>query len=166
MLETITIGGETIKLTAEQSEKIVEILKAKKNPFERNSNGGRYYYIDSGGKVEAASEENSSWAKRRQDNANHCTDKALLEKRALEETLSRLLWRFAEINNEHKPNWKNSNECKCYCYYDCNDREWRTTFNTLCRNEGATYFSSRALAERAIAEIIEPFCKEHPEIVG
>ncbi len=143
----IVINGKRAELTEAQLKQLgIEVPKA--NPFERSH--GNYYFITSYGNINEATEKNSGSDSLRHEAANYCTDKAIMEQRALYETLHRLLWRYA-MENGGEGN-----------YEICHNGNEFLVKNTIYKYFGQT-FSTYKIAQSAIKEIVEPFMKEHPE---
>lgn len=152
----ICINGKKTELTEEQMRQL-GIESEKKNPFERVYMNKRYYLVSNGGKVVGEVDSYNSYDDIRFNVANYCTDKSMMEQRALHETLSRLLWRFSMEHGgdeiHHMDQWViartggNIRACPFAgnCLIDC--------------------FCTKEAAEQAIKEIVEPFMREHPEFV-
>lgn len=148
----ICINGKKAELTEEQM-KALGIELTKDNPFNRAEMRKVYYYISPVGDVTFAYETEAPFDKYCFDVANYCTDKEMMEQRAMWETLSRLLWRFSEQNGGRGmfgiADKGNSNFCAMienYRYLD-------PTFKTA------------DVANRAITEIVKPFMAKHPDFV-
>lgn len=148
----ICINGKKAELTEEQM-KALGIELPNDNPFDKAEMRKIYYYISPVGDVTYAHETENPFDKYCFDVANYCTDKAIMEQRALHETLSRLLWRFSEQNGgkgmfgiADKGNGNFCSMIENYRYLD-------PTFKTA------------DIANRAIKEIIKPFMAEHPDFV-
>lgn len=163
----ICINGKKAELTEEQM-KALGIESSRKNPFERARKYRGYYCIGWNGRAEEYYEENDEFDKRAFDIANYCTDKKLLEQRALHEILNRLLWRYSM---EHKSDTHKQSETGKDCFYSIgywtpdswNDRDGFYV-DARCRGFGLeVYFDTKEIAEAAIKEIVEPFMKAHPE---
>lgn len=162
----IMLEGKKIPLTDEQIEMLrgtKEPEEVKKSPFERVYDRG-YYFIQYDGTVEYDFDKGDMGDEYCLAVANYCTDKKMMEQRALHETLNRLLWRFSMENGEGENKW------------DCEHSHWVikyvhdsgvfcTSWTTVVHQAGAIYFSTDELACRAIEEIIKPFMKDHPEFV-
>ena len=102
----IVINGKKAELTEEQLRALgIEVSNAAS--FRRAEEGEDYWYIDSMGKVSRFAEEFSGFDTECYNVANYCTDKALIEQRALHEILNRLLWRFSMEHDGDKINWNN-----------------------------------------------------------
>lgn len=148
----ICINGKKAELTEEQM-KALGIELTKDNPFNRAEMRKVYYYISHIGDVTFAYETETTLDKYGFDVANYCTDKEMMEQRAIWETLSRLLWRFSEQNGGGGmfgiANKGNGN----FCPIKENYRYLDPTFKTA------------DIANRAITEIIKPFMAKHPDFV-
>lgn len=160
----ISINGKKIPLTNEQVEQIKSAGIVKDNPFERVKRGQKYFLITTQGGVRpnldfSAAEDNS-----RYNVANYCTDKKLLEQRALHETLNRLLWRFSMTHGGDEIDW-NSNIDKYHICYDHNTNSIEIYCNDISQDLSTIHFKYEKTAEQAIEEIVKPFMKEHPEFV-
>ena len=146
----ICINGKKAELTEEQLKALgIELPKA--NPFERAERHTPYYAIDTAGVVRKCSERNDGVDNAFYNIANYCTDKAIMEQRALHETLNRLLWRYAM---EH-----GGTGIFEIAYDGIKDKF--TVQNCLLTYTGET-FCKREVAENAIEDIIKPFMKAHP----
>lgn len=157
----ICINGNKTELTEEQLKQLGFEVK-KKNPFEKVEYGEMFYYIHSVGRIEENVETNWESDKLRYNIANYCTDKALMEQRALHETLNRLLWRYSMEHDGDKIDWV-GNEQKYSIYYSHHRNVFSIETITGCQSIGVAYFHTFITAKNAIKEIIEPFMKEHPE---
>ena len=162
----IMLNGKRVDLTDEQLEKLG--LKVETNCFERVKEGEIYYRIYEGVGIEFVENHNGILDNERYNAANYCTDKELMEQRALHETLSRLLWRFSMQNDGDKIDWNDG----CYKYFIIyNHRDEMFEVDSYQSPFGCTlksamqYFYSVDIAKRAIDEIVLPFMKEHPEFV-
>ena len=148
----ICINGKKAELTEEQMKALgIELPKGSR--FDRAEMNKIYYYILPDGVVIAVQELEDSFDKCHFDVANYCTDKAIMEQRAMHETLSRLLWRFSEQNGGSGvfgiADKGNGNFCPMIENY----RYLEPTFKTA------------NIVNRAIKEIVEPFMAEHPDFV-
>ena len=159
----IMLNGKRVDLTEEQIEKLG--LKVEKDCFERLQNGQRYYYICGSGEVSSLADIGDRNDAKYYNAANYCTDKSLMEQRALHETLSRLLWRFSMQNDGDKIDWRCKTTSKYRIYFDNEDKEFSIDNNQYCIDITTIYFNTCEIAQRAIEEIILPFMKEHPEFV-
>ena len=84
-----------------------------------------------------------------------CTNREIVEKRAKEEKLSRLLWKFKLENDNVKLDWEDDEQRKWFVVSTPKELYVDMTFNTNVI-AGATYFSTEEIAKRAIKEVVEP----------
>ena len=155
----IMLNGKRIDLTAEQIETLVG--KKEKDPFERAEEES-YFYIDGDGCVE---EEEESWAFYDNDRylvANYCTNKELMEQRALHETLNRLLWRYSMRNGGEKTHTLRSKWWHIVRYEDGELDAFENSYNDYW-TPGVVWFESYDSAANAIEEIVKPFMEKNPE---
>lgn len=157
MKNYICINGKKAELTEEQL-KALGIELSQKSPFERVEYEEKYYFIYGNGAVNDCLETRASFDKEAFNCANYCTDKAIMEQRALHETLYRLLWRYSM---EHKAKDKTT---PFGIYYNREYNEW----NVIYTHEdiwylGAPRFDNKTIAIQAIEEIVKPFMEAHPE---
>lgn len=140
---------------AELTEEQIKALgiELPKTPFSRTAVGGEYFYISSDGNILMELDCHGTTSGRYFDAANYCTDKVIMEQRAMWETLSRLLWRFSEQNGGGGmfdiADKGNGNFCSMIENY----KYLNPTFKTA------------DITNRAITEIIKPFMAEHPDFV-
>lgn len=97
------------------------------------------------------------------NNANACKDKELMEKRALNETLNRLMWRFSMQNGGREIDWKSGDQTKYCIDYDFPNKLWSICSKYYYRPVNAICFKNYKTAERCIEEVIKPFLAEHPD---
>lgn len=152
----LVVNGIKIELTEEQ----LKALGIKTNAFSRKSNQ-IYYFIDEYGDV-GFHHDNTTWDATMYNIANYCTDKTLMEQRALHETLNRLLWRFSMEHDGEKIDWKDFNSLKYTIFYNHRTQKFKTNYS-YWMNFSQPYFLTEKIAKQAIEEIIKPFMKEHPE---
>lgn len=165
----ICINGKKAELTEEQM-KALGIELPKVNPFARVCNKANdfysYYYISGDGRVNETVDSGYNNGVGRDDLhyriANYCTNKAILEQRALHETLNRLLWRYSMEHDGDKINWNNISD-KHAIYYKNDTKKYKVACWQTIYYSGNVYFYTAEAAESAIKEIIEPFMKAHPE---
>ena len=162
----ICIDGVKVLLNDSQISELRAILEKretkKDSPFKRQKYGDVYYHITSTGEVTSFSELDYPSDLARYDNANYCTDKELLEQRALEEILARRLWRYSMEHGGDKIDWSDGQQCKYAIYYDAENGSFYITCNTTCQTANTAYFIDRETALNAIKEVIEPFMKGYP----
>lgn len=155
----IVINGKKAELTPEQLKALG--LETEINPFEREKYKG-YYYISWDGILRGDIDVDNNSDKLRHNIANYCTDKEMMEQRALHETLNRLLWRYAMEHGGREIDWSNTDDKYRICY-DFDDNRCRIYANSYTCTFGTPYFRTMETAENAIKEIIEPFMAEHPD---
>jgi hypothetical protein len=160
MKNYICIEGKCAELTPEQLE-LLGIKVKEKSPFERVERHDTFYCIGNCGEVNSLLEFNDNTDKSLYIIANYCTDKALMEQRALHEILNRLLWRYSMEHDGDKIDW-GSQYSKYYIYRN-NGGAFHVDFWSTSKSPGMIYFYNSNIAKNAIKEIIEPFMKEHPE---
>lgn len=139
-----------------------ESLSEQKSPFERREIGEEYFAIDGTGDVECYSEDGDAIDDIYYAVANYCTDSALMEQRALHETLNRLLWRYSEEHGGDKQPWDVATKHWTVALYNGKimpENWWYT------RQMGLVCFADKETAEAAIHDVVEPFLAEHPEFV-
>ena len=166
----ICINGKKAELTEEQL-KALGIELPKPSPFERVGNTANtfynYYFISSTGSVDETYDggycNGNGTDDLRYRTANYCTDKAILEQRALHETLNRLLWRYSMEHDGDKVDWGIISKYKYYIYFDTFYHNFDVSDAKTTNNIGQIYFASEEIANNAIEEIIKPFMKAHPE---
>ena len=158
----ICINGKKAELTEEQL-KALGIELPKPSPFERVKQRNQYYYITASGAIELQGELGQAYNANLFNAANYCTDKTLLEQRALHETLNRLLWRYSMEHDGDKINWSDIQQRKYFIYYSHECSEYRCDFNGWKQTFSTVYFYNRDIAEAAIKEIVEPFMAAHPD---
>lgn len=160
----ISINGKKIPLTNEQVEQIKSAGIAKDNPFERVAKKMNHYYINFAGIVESVMDDYDIDDDACYQNANYCTDKKLMEQRALYETLNRLLWRFSMTHGGDEIDWHRE-DLKFYIFYNHKIKCFGVEGSQICQYATECYFSDRQTAEQAIKEIVMPFMEQHPEFV-
>lgn len=159
----ICINGKKIELTTEQLKALgVEVSKAT-NPFERQPVGKNYYYIDISGKIDVSPEENSVYDDLIYNNANYCTSKKIIQQKALQETLSRLLWRFSMSHGGDKIDLQNKEQQKYVIYYGLECSDYLVVKMDGVYNITEPFFRSKQIAQQAIEEVLKPFIESHPE---
>lgn len=143
----------------------------KKNPFER-CKGSKYYHIDNRGNVvDVFAELHDNMDDALFAVANYCTDKSLMEQRAMHETLNRLLWRYSEEHGGDKLTWAYDGRwTPNYHYFIAMEFVSgkgivSTKSNDSNKAHGVVYFRDKATAESAIEEIVKPFIESHPDFV-
>jgi len=162
MTNYICINGKKAELTEEQMKALgIELPKA--SPFDRVAKDKQFYYIGSNGVVGITRECNNGFDDKCFNTANYCTDKAIMEQRALHETLNRLLWRYSMEHDGDKIDWNNFDQQKWFIFVDVSAGRMYVDNIRICVRPGSIYFHTPETAKNAIKEIIEPFIKFHPE---
>lgn len=153
----------------ELSDDLIDALRPalaepeKKNPFERKEDE-IYFFITEHGEVNFSVEGCYASNSAHYAVANYCTDKSLMEQRAMHETLNRLLWRYSEEHGGDNP-WDDIHE-HWVIISVCGDvkKISRNYFNSS-NIFGAIYFKDEATVQAAIEEIVNPFLAAHPDFV-
>ena len=158
----IVINGKKAELTNEQLEKLG--IKVENDIFQQGEDV-EYFYISESGEVYRDTDMGCSCDINRFKAANYCTDKSVMEQRALRETLNRLLWRYSMRHDGDKINWSNRDGRWFRIFYSHVSDELRIEKNDAYHDICAVYFYTKEIAEAAIEEIVKPFMKEHPEFV-
>ena len=159
------LEGKKIPLTDEQV-KMLKAVGTKKAPFERVKEGEDYYAIDIAGEVIPCEDYGHGVDDTLFNVANYCTDEELMQRRALHETLNRLLWRYSMEHGEQENEWDGSNN-----HYSIGvdvrkpGHPYTVIWCQVSTQNGLVYFPTSDIAQAAIQEIVEPFIKEHPEFV-
>lgn len=157
----LVLNGKRIDLTEEQIKKLDEEYN---NDYFKKKRNKYYYYIGNDGKINFTEDCNFNSDELRYNIANYCTNKELIEQRALHETLDRLLWRFSMQNDGNKIDWSNSGKNKYSIYYDIYYSKFEVN-NNVNNHYSFVYYYTKEIAQRAINEIIIPFMEKHPEFV-
>ena len=161
----LIIEGIKVPLTDEQVAMIkgTGALKSnEKSPFFRVEEEEPYWFIDIDGRITQTYEHGYEADDEQFSCANYCSDKELIEERAIREKLSRLLWRFSMENGSKDIDWEDISQLKYRIYIDFTDKliKWKVIQNTYCKSLNEVYFVDEDTAQRAIKEIIEPFCED------
>lgn len=133
-------------------------VKEKDNPFfaSKVPSSESYFYIDSQGYVTMSSA--FSFTNSHFKIANYFRDEDFAKQIALEQTLRRLLIRYA-CSCEVKPH-----DYVYYIRYDRIDKKYDVLADYQSPlNLFQVYFNTKKDAENAIEEVIKPFMKEHPD---
>lgn len=135
-------------------------VKEKDNPFftSKVPSSESYFYIDSQGYVTMSSA--FSFTNTHFKIANYFKDEDVAKQLALEQTLRRLLIRYA-CSCEVKPH------DFVYCVkYDITWKKYKVLAEYPSEIDlFQVYFNTRKDAENAIKEVIEPFMEEHPNFI-
>lgn len=157
----IVINGKRAELTKEQLIALgIEIKKEDLFDFKNND----YYFINNVGEViRDYHSDGCPISMLRHNTANYCTNKILMEQRALHETLNRLLWRYSMQHNSDEMDWFDIDQFKYCIYYHAFEGKYKVDVNQCCKTQGAVYFISEEVAEDAIEKVVKPFIEQYPE---
>ena len=161
----LIIEGIKVPLTDEQVAMIkgTGALKLKeKSPLSRVEKNDIYWLIDIDGTITQTYEHGYEADDNQFSCANYCSDKELIEERAIREELSRLLWRFSMENGSKDIDWEDPNRFKySICiYFDGESLKWEIGKSIKCKCLNEVFFIDEDTARRAIREIVEPFCAD------
>ena len=160
------LDGKKYELSPElvNALRSIDPVPEKKSSFQWDT-GENYWYIGSGGEAWVDANTGADLDEKRHAVANYCTDKALMEQRALHETLNRLLWRYRETHGGDNA-WNSQNlQEHCYIYLHTQNSVRGVSYNDAHRVEGVVYFKDKVTAEAAIEEVVKPFMAAHPDFV-
>lgn len=162
MTNYICINGKKAELTEEQMKALgIELPKA--SPFDRAEYNGVYYFINNTGDITSDRDISYMSDDIRFNTANYCTNKAIMEQRALHETLNRLLWRYSMEHDGDKIDWSSDCTSKYRIRYDGHQKKYEVEKNQFLMEINTVYFYNCSIALNAIKDIIEPFMKAYPE---
>lgn len=155
----------------EMNDSLIELLRGvvkeevekekEKSPFTRVSKGENFWYISIVGTPYLGTDFGNKVDDGCYNTANYCTDKKLMEQRALHETLNRLLWRFNEIHGGDSQ-WDGEHQ---HWYIMNREGEFAVDFTMTYHSQGVVYFSLSYNAIDAIEQVVKPFIKKHPDFV-
>lgn len=131
-----------------------EIIK-EKTGWERTEGDDTYYCVDNNGKVCERNEKDCIADRWRYKIANYSTVKSKMEFKALRDNLLSRMQRWADIHNEEKIDWNNSEQRKYLIYYDYDDNKFYVTYNYYVRDLGQVYFTSKEIANQCLEEFKE-----------
>ena len=159
----LIIEGIKVPLTDEQVAMIKGAgAQAKKTAFSRVKEDETYWIINDSCMVVEACEDRLIKDEERFECANYCTDRCLIEERAIREELSRLLWRFSMENGGENIDWKDSSQIKySICiYFDDKGLKWEISHDITSKCLNEVYFVDEDTARKSIREVVEPFCAD------
>ena len=163
MTNYICINGKKAELTEEQMKALGIELPKKPSPFNRVHENESFYFIGSDGNVGVTRECYCGFDNSCYRYGNYCTDKSLMEQRALHETLNRLLWRYSMEHNGDKIDWHRVDQRKWWIFAEVDNGRFHTESSYTCYDYGRVYFYNCSTAQNAIEEVIKPFMKAHPD---
>lgn len=166
MKTVLKIDGKEIEISEEDKDYLLNKYYENSAIFDIEQ-GDKYYFIDGLGNVCDGYLANFSKEgfEMREKIANACKNEAIMNYRALNEALNRLLWRFSYQNGWERNSWA---ECKTKCYLVYEVYQQCFVVRQGCQDSrvlGAVYFISETIAEEAIKEVAEPFYKQYPELI-
>ena len=138
-----------------------EIIE-EKTGWERAEDDDIYYCVENSGKICKIHEKDYISDRWRYKIANYSTVKSKMEFKALRDNLLSRMQRWADIHNEEKIDWNNSEQRKHLIYYDYDDNKFYVTYNYYVRDLGQVYFTSKEIANQCLEEFKEElleFCK-------
>ena len=137
----ICINGKKAELTKEQM-KALGIELPKSGTFDRVRPHGKYYMIDPYGRISEEYETKHNLDEVAFNIANYCTDKAIMEQRALHETLNRLLWRYSMEHGAEEINWQDGKQQKWEVCYNHDKIKFEVFDCQTLQTFGSVYFAS------------------------
>ena len=158
----IVINGRKAELTEEQL-KALGLEREIKSPFSRVNDCEYYYVVGFDGKVGRTREMRMNMDNRCFEVANYCTDREIMEQRALHETLNRLLWRYSMEHNGNEIDWNDINQAKWCVFFNHKHNGFEPFEDKSFEHWGSVYFLTNSIARHAIREVIKPFMAEHPD---
>ena len=66
-------------------------------------------------------------------------------------------------NGGDEIDWENRKQYKYYIYYNHISNKYDIDYDGFGQDFGVVYFTSREVVQRAIEEIVKPFCEKHPD---
>ena len=131
-----------------------EIIE-EKTGWERAENYDTYYCVENNGEICERNEKDCTSDRWRYKIANYSTVKSKMEFKALRDNLLSRMQRWADIHNEEKIDWDNSEQRKYVIYYDYDDNRFGFTYNYYSRDLGQIYFTSEEIAKQCLKEFKE-----------
>lgn len=157
----ICIDGKKAELTLDQLKALGIELK-KSSPFDRVREKRLFYFICADGNVSESAEYYGASENSLYSCGNYCTDKSIIEQRALHETLNRLLWRYSMEHDGDKIDWNDASAKKYYIYYHHGDNTFNIKHCWKQIDLGTVFFYTIETARNAIEEVVKPFMEAHP----
>ena len=153
MKAKLIIENKEIEIEISEEEyKKLQPPEEKKTGYERVAEESDYFYANSRGYVETASEDYYDIDNEYYESANYYSDKTVAENNARADKLMRQLRRFSVEHREHGVDFNSTETAKHYIYYDCVYDELRTTYTFYAGVFGVIYFDSEETAQAAIDE--------------
>lgn len=158
----LIVDGKEYKLTDEQME-LFKLLgascdtKEEKYKLFHRSPESIFFSIHSSGAVFKSKDSLDSYVNELSSVANYCKDKEIMTKRAKQEVLSRLLWRFSFEHGWSDDLWKDVDILKYYIFYDHEGKVWEIGYTYRQEAVSRIHFISKEIAQQALNEIVIPF---------
>ena len=154
MKAKLIIEGKEIEVEISEEEyKKLQPPEEKKTGYERVAEESDYFYANSRGYVETASEDcYDDIDNEYYESANYYSSETVAENNARADRLMRQLRRFAVEHRERGINFNNANTKKYYIYYDYDYDKLNVSLVSHSKNFGAIYFDSEETAQAAIDE--------------
>ena len=131
---------------------IIEDTKTIRGRVEENE---VYFYVGEDGKVYEDNDIYTVTDNTRYKIANYSTVKSKMEFKALRDNLLSRMQRWADIHNEEKIDWNDSEQRKYLIYYDYDDNKFCFTYVYYVRDLGQVYFTSEEIANQCLEEFKE-----------
>ena len=138
-----------VQLTEEQAQELT--AQKKVTGFERAKADAYYYAANSVGRKDHFGECNMNYDDDRYATANYYTDESLAEWCIRNDTLNRIMRRWAAEHNATSIDWENS-EGKWYIYYNCKYKDIEIGENKEYCSAERVYFQDYSTAKAAIKE--------------
>ncbi len=151
--ETILSLEHAKELKELEIKKLREKLK-KKNIFERRTKE-TYFFSNGDGGIGIKTDHSSNLDDARFEAGNYCRDRRTMEKRAEQETLSRLVWQWQKINDRPV-----DDERKYFIVYNEELNTWETSWLYMLCSFESTFFTSEEKALECIEEVVKPFIRD------
>lgn len=159
----IVINGKRAELTEEQLVKLGIKIK-KKTPFTRTI-GEMYYFAAAGETLVGTTNDTVAYVDNSLYNsANYFNDEDFAKQVALHQLLYRKLLKYAYENDAIVNDWTDLSE-KYFISKSIDTNTFYVDWNLVVKHGCVVYFAHKEVAERAIAYVVKPFMKEHPEFI-
>ena len=151
MKAKLLIEGKEIEVEISEEEyKKLQPPEEKKTGYERVAEESDYFYANSRGYVETASEDCYDIDDEYYESANYYSDKTIAENNIRADKLMRQLRRFSVEHRGREVDFNSTETAKHYIYYDCIHDELDITFTFFARVFGMVYFDSEETAQAAM----------------
>lgn len=147
----VIINNQEIEI--EINEEQLEQLKIKKKTgYERVEQDEEYYYDNGTKDGDSYHEDFDCCDDRYYESANYYNNKQLMLNNLRVDRLMRQLRRFAVENRKEKLDWNSNSQEKIGIHMDYDKKDIVINFSWQCRQPGAIYFDSQAIANAAIVK--------------